>query len=184
MGKTVLDLLLKLCHFSSMNMKLTSKTICTLLALVMLLSPVQVFARALFLNSSIINASTLNSANHAGYLEAEVSSPTLASRQAIPENCHEDMQTLTDSGMPEQAEASSVQSDMLSDMAHSKHTKSVDSSDCCIQDCSCSDSVCHSFSLVFSPNTLSYTHFSQQYDFNLSFYISLASGPASPPPIV
>lgn len=164
-----------------MNMTSTSKTICALLALVLLLSPVQVFARALFLNVTTSNTSMLNAPNPAGSVDAQTASLTSVSSQAMHENCHDELTDLTLSG---QAEALSSQHGMHSKMAHSMDAKTVDSSDCCIQDCSCSDSVCHSFSLVFSPDSFSYSHFSQQYDFNLSFYISLASGPASPPPIV
>lgn len=163
-----------------MNMKSTSNTICTLLALVLLLNPVQVFARALFLN-----VSTLNAVNQLESFYAETALLTSASKQVLSENCHEDMQAVTGSSLSEQIEELNPQKNNIdSKMAHSTHAKSADLSDCCKHDCSCSDTTCHSFSLIIQSNTFSFADSSQHYDFNLSLYLSLASGPGSPPPIV
>jgi len=163
-----------------MNMKSTSNTICTLLALVLLLNPVQVFARALFLN-----VSTLNAVNQLESFDAETASLASASKQVLSENCHEDMQAVTGSSLSEQIEDLNPQNNNIdSKMVHSAHAKSADLLDCCKHDCSCSDSACHSFSLIIQSNPFSFVDSSQQYDFNLSLYISLASSPGSPPPIV
>ena len=177
--KTSLDLCLKLCHFSAMNMKSTSKTICTLLVLVLLLNPVQVFARALFLDNLTSNNVESHVENH-----DRVASSTTAFRQGMSETCHEDMQTSIGSSFSELPETKSQHSNPHSKMAHSTPPTSADPSDCCKQDCSCSDSACHSFSLIIQLNPFSFADSSQQYDFNHSLYISLASGPGSPPPIV
>jgi hypothetical protein len=137
---------------------------------------VQVFARALFLNMSDLHSPSTN--------------VNASSQTESMETCHEAMQHVPETENVTVAEITAQPKDANSlsnshaKMAHSTHAKSVDSSDCCIQDCSCSDSVCHSFSLLFSANSFSYVQTSQHYDFNLSFYISLANGPASPPPIV